>query len=135
MANEVWKPIKKYENFYEVSNKGRVRSVERLDARGQHRKSKVISIKSIRSAKQVTLFRDGKRKNFLVKKLDSILCAQPSQPPSSPLWKTNSVTFFWFTIVSLVAKQKLYRLVLITLNQCHREIRCHLHRPGNPTRK
>lgn len=65
---ELWKPIKGYEGFYEISNKGNARSVERLDARGQRRKSKVISIKSIRGAKQVTLFRDGKRKNFLVKK-------------------------------------------------------------------
>ena len=69
MKNEIWKAIKNYEGFYEVSSEGRVRSVERLDARGQHRKSKVISIKNIRSSKQVTLFRDGKRKNFLVKKL------------------------------------------------------------------
>lgn len=69
MKNEIWKAVKNYEGFYEVSSEGRVRSVERLDARGQHRKSKVISIKNIRSSKQVTLFRDGKRKNFLVKKL------------------------------------------------------------------
>lgn len=69
MKDEYWKPIKGYEGFYEISNKGNARSVERLDARGQHRKSKVISIKSIRNTKQVTLFRDGKRKNFLVKKL------------------------------------------------------------------
>lgn len=69
MANECWKPIKGYKGFYEVSNKGRVRSVERLDARGRHRKSKVISTKSIRNTKQVTLCRDGKQKNFLVKKL------------------------------------------------------------------
>ena len=66
MANEVWKPIKKYEGFYEVSNKGRVRSVERLDARGQHREGKVISANSIQ---QVSLCKDGKRKNFLVHKL------------------------------------------------------------------
>lgn len=69
MKDEYWKLIKGYEGFYEISNKGNARSVERLDARGQHRKSKVISIKSIRNTKQVTLFRDGKRKNFLVKKL------------------------------------------------------------------
>ena len=69
MKDEIWKPIKGYKGFYEVSNKGRVRSVERRDARGQLRKSKVISIKNIRSSKQVTLSRDGKRKNFVVKKL------------------------------------------------------------------
>ena len=35
MNNEIWKAIKNYEGFYEVSSEGRVRSVERLDARGQ----------------------------------------------------------------------------------------------------
>ena len=42
MKNEVWKTVKDYEGFYEVSNKGRVRSVQRLDARGQRRKSKIM---------------------------------------------------------------------------------------------
>lgn len=66
MVSEAWKPIKGYEGFYEVSNKGRVRSVERLNARGQHRKGKAISANSIQ---QVSLYKDGKRKNFLVHKL------------------------------------------------------------------
>ena len=66
MANEVWKAIKNYEGFYEVSSEGRVRSVERLNARGQHRKGKAISANSIQ---QVSLCKDGKRKNFLVHKL------------------------------------------------------------------
>lgn len=66
MKNEIWKAIKNYEGFYEVSSEGRVRSVERLDARGQHRKSKVIGINS---ACQVTLCRNNKRKNHLVQKL------------------------------------------------------------------
>lgn len=79
MKNEIWKAIKNYEGLYEVSSEGRVRSVERLDARGQHRKSKVISIKNIRSTKQVTLFRDGKRKNFLVKKLVADAFLEASQ--------------------------------------------------------
>lgn len=79
MKNEIWKAIKNYEGLYEVSSEGRVRSVERLDARGQRRKSKVISIKNIRSTKQVTLFRDGKRKNFLVKKLVADAFLEASQ--------------------------------------------------------
>lgn len=29
MKNEIWKPIKNYEGWYEVSNKGRVRSLDR----------------------------------------------------------------------------------------------------------
>lgn len=69
MKNEVWKPIKDYEGFYEVSNKGRVRSVERRDARGQLRKSKIMSVKKIQNTKKVTFFRDGKSKTFTLKKL------------------------------------------------------------------
>lgn len=69
MKNEVWKSVKDYEGFYEVSNKGRVRSVERLDARGQLRKSRIMSVKKIQNAKKVTFFRDGKSKTFTLKKL------------------------------------------------------------------
>lgn len=69
MKNELWKPIKGFEGFYEVSNKGRVRSVERRDARGQLRKSKIMSVKKIQNTKKVTFFRDGKSKTFTLKKL------------------------------------------------------------------
>ena len=69
MMNELWKPVKWYEGFYEVSSEGRVRSVERIDARGQHRKSKIMSVKKIQNAKKVTFFRDGKSKTFTLKKL------------------------------------------------------------------
>lgn len=69
MANELWKPVKGFEGFYEVSSKGRVRSVDRIDARGQHRKSKIMSVKKIQNAKKVTFFRDGKSKTFTLKKL------------------------------------------------------------------
>ena len=69
MQNEVWKPVKDYEGFYEVSNKGRVRSVERIDARGRLRKSKIMSVKKIQNTKKITFFRDGKYKTFTLKKL------------------------------------------------------------------
>lgn len=69
MVNELWKPVKGYEGLYEVSNKGRVRSVERRDARGQLRKSKIMSVKKIQNTKKVTFFRDGKSKIFTLKKL------------------------------------------------------------------
>ncbi|MCO4648827.1 hypothetical protein Si024_00231 [Streptococcus infantarius subsp. infantarius] len=69
MKNELWKPVKGFEGFYEVSNKGRVRSVERRDARGQLRKSKIMSVKKIQNTKKVTFFRYGKRKTIALKKL------------------------------------------------------------------
>ena len=69
MASELWKPVKGYEGFYEVSSEGRVRSVERRDARGQLRKSRIMSVKEIQNTKKVTFFRDGKSKTFTLKKL------------------------------------------------------------------
>lgn len=69
MKNEVWKPVKGYEGFYEVSSKGRVRSVERRDARGQLRKSRIMSVKKIQNTKKVTFFRNGKSKTIALKKL------------------------------------------------------------------
>ncbi|MCO4628680.1 hypothetical protein Si038_00767 [Streptococcus infantarius subsp. infantarius] len=69
MASELWKPVKGFEGFYEVSSEGRVRSVDRIDARGQHRKSKIMSVKKIQNTKKVTFFRDGKSKTFTLKKL------------------------------------------------------------------
>lgn len=69
MKNEVWKPVKDYEGFYEVSSEGRVRSIQRLDARGQLRKSRIMSVKKIQNTKKVTFFRDGKRKTIALKKL------------------------------------------------------------------
>lgn len=69
MKNELWKPVKGFEGFYEVSSEGRVRSVDRIDARGQLRKSKIMSVKKIQNTKKVTFFRDGKSKTFTLKKL------------------------------------------------------------------
>lgn len=66
MANELWKPVKGFEGVYEVSSEGHVRSVDRIDARGQLRKSKMLNINK---KQQVSFFRDGKRKKYLVRKL------------------------------------------------------------------
>lgn len=46
-----------------------MRSVDRIDARGQHRKSKIMSVKKKQNTKKVTFFRDGKRKTIALKKL------------------------------------------------------------------
>lgn len=66
MASELWKPVKGFEGFYEVSSEGRVRGVDRIDLCGRRRKGKIISINSVQ---QVMLSRNGKKKNCLVQKL------------------------------------------------------------------
>ena len=40
--NEEWRDIKGYEGLYRVSNLGRIKSLERIDARGRKRKQKIL---------------------------------------------------------------------------------------------
>ena len=40
---EIWKDIEGFEGLYQVSNMGRVRSLERVDAQGRRLKGKVIA--------------------------------------------------------------------------------------------
>ncbi|WP_235808608.1 NUMOD4 domain-containing protein, partial [Lacticaseibacillus paracasei] len=40
-STEIWKDIEGFEGLYQVSNMGRVRSLERVDAQGRRLKGKV----------------------------------------------------------------------------------------------
>lgn len=71
---EIWKDIEGYENLYQVSNYGRVRSVDRYVnyLRGGKRlmKGKIIKQTSTTLGyKQVKLCKDGKSKNNLIHRL------------------------------------------------------------------
>ena len=83
-VKEIWKEIKEYEGYYEVSNSGNVRSVERtivlLSRDGKDRPS-VFKSKELKQAietkekhnwlprKYVTLSKSGKRRRFYVHRL------------------------------------------------------------------
>ena len=41
--NEIWRDIPEYEGLYQASNLGRVKSLERIDARGNRRKEKILN--------------------------------------------------------------------------------------------
>jgi len=58
--NEIWKPIPNYEGFYEASDFGRIRSLDRIDRAGRMRKGIVLK-KNIRARGYcyVTLQLDG----------------------------------------------------------------------------
>lgn len=45
MNKEIWRPVLGFENIYEVSNLGKVRSVDRLNARGFKLKGKMMKIR------------------------------------------------------------------------------------------
>ena len=66
--SEVWKLIEGYE--YMVSNLGRVKSLERIDYLGHHRKEKILKPgKTADGYLQVGLWKDGKRKSYHIHRL------------------------------------------------------------------
>lgn len=82
MTPEVWKPVSGYEGMYEVSDCGRVRSLERVieTARGPRQiAGRVLKPKTNTAGyQQVSLFRDRKRKEFLVSRLVAeAFCERP----------------------------------------------------------
>jgi len=58
---EIWRDIKGFEGLYQISTIGRVRSLDRVDSRGNYRKGKVLAdVVSGNGYHQVNLWRDGK---------------------------------------------------------------------------
>lgn len=72
---EIWKDIDGYEQLYQVSNLGRVRSLERLVTTNKGNggfkkiKSKIREPQNRNGYKVVALFRDGKRTSFYIHRL------------------------------------------------------------------
>ena len=67
---EEWRPIKGYEGLYEVSNLGRVKSLERYDTLGRKKKEKILSSKYNKYGYlRVTLYKNGIGKDFFIHRL------------------------------------------------------------------
>ena len=70
MIEEIWRPVVGYEGLYEVSNTGRVRSLDRYDSRNCFRKGKVLSpTKDRYGYLTVTLNCNGKSKTIKIHRL------------------------------------------------------------------
>lgn len=69
LPNEVWKDIPDYEGIYQVSNKGRIKSLARIVGNCK-RKDKIIIPKDNGTGYyKVNLYKNGKSKNYYVHKL------------------------------------------------------------------
>ena len=66
MEEEIWKPIKDYEGLYEVSNLGRVKS---LNYRGTGKEKILKNIENSKGYFQVSLVKFGKQKVFKIHRL------------------------------------------------------------------
>ena len=74
MENEIWRPVKNYETYYEVSSYGRVRSVDRIvtysNGRKHLHKGKIIKpAKVCDGYLQIQLWKSGKVKQVLIHRL------------------------------------------------------------------
>ncbi len=69
--NEIWKPVEGYENIYEVSSEGRVRSIDRIDSMGRHHPSCVCKpcYDGGKNYLHVSLYKDGRQKSVNVHRL------------------------------------------------------------------
>ena len=67
---EEWLPIKDYEDLYQVSNYGRVKSLERIDSLGRTVKERILKPINDKDGYQlVQLYKDGKGKTFKIHRL------------------------------------------------------------------
>ena len=66
---EEWKPIKGYEGLYEVSNFGRVKSLDRINCCGKRVQSKLFSTQAKKNYITVVLNNDGNSKTFRIHRL------------------------------------------------------------------
>ena len=69
---EVWKDVKNYEGIYQVSNLGRVKSLDRLSFVGRRLKSKILKPALSRGYYTVGLCRYGKMKTIALHHLVAI---------------------------------------------------------------
>ena len=68
--SETWKDVAEYEGFYQVSNKGNVYSVGRVDSRGHRRRGRILKPKYDRGGYlTVNLCKNGKMKTKKVHRL------------------------------------------------------------------
>lgn len=68
--SEVWKDVVGYEGFYKVSNKGNVKSVERLDTIGRRCGGLILKPRHHKHGYfHVALYKNGKKKNKLIHRI------------------------------------------------------------------
>ena len=69
MINEIWKPIKGYEDKYEISNYGNVKSIYFINRQTKIKREKILKQHIACGYLKIRLSKDNKMKNYLVHRL------------------------------------------------------------------
>ena len=81
--NEIWRNIDGFENLYQVSNLGRVKSIEKIDSLGHKRKEKILKPITIKGGYlRVVLYKNNKTHRYLIHRL--VASAFISNPNNLP---------------------------------------------------
>lgn len=71
-SKEIWRDIEGYEGLYQVSNLGSVRSLDRIDSIGRHRKAKILKPSFSRGYPYVNLCKKSKMQFYRIHRLVAI---------------------------------------------------------------
>lgn len=134
-STEIWKDIEGFEGLYQVSNMGRVRSLDRTDKNGQFRKGRVLADKhNNRGYHLVSLCRDGDTKYRLIHRLVAIaFLDNPNNLPevnhkdenkannsvSNLEWCTRPYNMTYGTRIKRVAKANEHPIYVVTNSGHH----------------
>ena len=66
---EIWKDIEGYEGLYQVSNFGKVRSLDRYDSRGRWIKGCILEPTNCKGYLQIVLFLNGKKSYYYIHRI------------------------------------------------------------------
>lgn len=69
MINEIWKPITGYEDKYEISNYGNVKSIYLINRQAKMKRDKILKQHIVCGYLKIRLSKDNKMKNYLVHRL------------------------------------------------------------------
>lgn len=69
LPNEIWKDIKGYENKYQISNYGRVKSLLNVCWYNEKKREKILTIKTTSHYPHIRLMNKGIGKNYLIHRL------------------------------------------------------------------
>lgn len=67
---EIWKDVKGYKGFYQISNLGNIRCCQRIDKIGRHKKSKILKLdKQYDGYLKICLHKSCKQKKVMIHRL------------------------------------------------------------------
>ena len=64
MENEIWKPIIGYEGLYEISNLGRIKSLEKIVIGGKYKCKRIVKEKILNKNIDISLSKNNTKKTF-----------------------------------------------------------------------